>query len=63
MGIEAPLMTDENGTPIEDFYELPNGCICCTVKDDLLKSIEGLIDKWSDIEHILIETNGLADPA
>jgi G3E family GTPase len=63
MGIESPLMTDDNGVPIDDFYEFPNGCICCTVKDDLLKQIEFLVEKRKDIEHILIESNGLADPA
>ena len=63
MGIEAPLMTDEDGNVLEDFYELPNGCICCTVKDDLLITLEKLVEKWSDIELILIESNGLANPA
>jgi len=63
MGIEAPLMTDENGDVLEDFYELPNGCICCTVKDDLINTLEKLIEKRKDIELILIESNGLANPA
>ena len=63
MGIEAPLMTDENGNVLEDFYELPNGCICCTVKDDLINTLEKLVDKRKDIELILIESNGLANPA
>lgn len=56
-------MTDENGNVLEDFYELPNGCICCTVKDDLLNTLEKLIDKRKDIDLILIESNGLANPA
>ena len=63
MGIEAPLMMDENGEVIKDFYELPNGCICCTVKDDLVNTLEKLIEKRKDIEIILIESNGLANPA
>ena len=36
MGIESPLMTDSNGNPFDKFLELPNGCICCSAKDDLL---------------------------
>lgn len=32
MGIESPLMQDSEGKPFDIFYELPNGCICCTAK-------------------------------
>ena len=32
MGIEAPLFTDAEGKPFSKYYELPNGCICCTAK-------------------------------
>jgi len=32
MGIESPLMQDSEGKPFDKFYELPNGCICCTAK-------------------------------
>lgn len=32
MGIESPLMQDSSGKPFDRFYELPNGCICCTAK-------------------------------
>lgn len=32
MGIESPLMQDSQGNPFDKFYELPNGCICCTAK-------------------------------
>ena len=36
MGLESTLMKDSNGDDIEDFYEMPNGCICCASKDDLI---------------------------
>lgn len=36
MGLESALMKDSNGEDIEDFYEMPNGCICCAAKDDLI---------------------------
>jgi len=36
MGLESSLMRDSNGDEIEDFYEMPNGCLCCAAKDDLI---------------------------
>ena len=61
MGIESSLMKDADGNEIDDFYEMPNGCICCAAKDDLINTLDALLEKKSDIEYILIETNGLAD--
>ena len=46
----------------EDIVELANGCICCTVADDFLPAIEALLKRSGDIDHILIETSGLALP-
>ena len=46
----------------EDIVELANGCICCTVADDFLPTLERLLDRASAPEHILIETSGLALP-
>lgn len=39
MGIEAPLITNSDGRPFKDFMELPNGCICCSAKNDLIAAI------------------------
>ena len=61
MGMEQMLMKDANGDDIEDFYEMPNGCICCASKDDLINTLDALLEKKSDIDYILVETNGLAD--
>ena len=61
MGIESTLMKDSEGNDITDFYEMPNGCICCAAKDDLINTLDTLLEKRSDIKYILIETNGLAD--
>ena len=61
MGIENMLMKDADGNDIEDFYEMPNGCICCAAKDDLINTLDSLLEKKNDIEFILVETNGLAD--
>lgn len=46
----------------EDIVELANGCICCTVADDFLPTIQALIDREDPPEHIIIETSGLALP-
>ena len=46
----------------EDIVELANGCICCTVADDFLPTIQALIDRADPPEHIIIETSGLALP-
>jgi cobalamin biosynthesis protein CobW len=46
----------------EDIIELANGCICCTVADDFLPAIETLLKRSHSIDHIVIETSGLALP-
>ncbi len=46
----------------DDVIELANGCICCTVADDFLPTIEKLIDRSDPPDHIVIETSGLALP-
>ncbi|HEY1781457.1 MAG TPA: GTP-binding protein [Roseiarcus sp.] len=47
----------------EDVVEINNGCICCTVRADLVSTIERLLARPRPIERILVETTGLADPA
>lgn len=46
----------------EDVMELANGCICCTVADDFLPTMEKLLNRENPPEHIVIETSGLALP-
>ena len=46
----------------DDVVELANGCICCTVADDFIPTIEGLLDRAQTPDHIIIETSGLALP-
>ena len=45
-----------------DIIELANGCICCTVADDFTPTMEALLDRPDPIDHIIIETSGLALP-
>ena len=46
----------------EDMIELANGCICCTVADDFLPTMQTLLDRPEPPDHIVIETSGLALP-
>jgi cobalamin biosynthesis protein CobW len=50
------------GCADEDIIELANGCLCCTVADEFLPTIEALLGRSPPPEHILIETSGLALP-
>ncbi len=50
------------GCEAENIIELANGCICCTVADDFLPTMEALLDRANPPDHIVIETSGLALP-
>lgn len=63
LGIEG--MIAKNGldnSSLEGFFELNNGCICCTVKDDLLVTLEQLVLHKDRFDYIIIETTGVANP-
>ena len=47
----------------EEIISLDNGCACCTVRGDLLKSLAALKDRRKDFDLILVETTGMANPA
>ena len=46
----------------DDIVELANGCICCTVRGDLIRILGNLLKRRDKFDHILVETTGLADP-
>lgn len=46
----------------EGMITLANGCICCTVRDDLASALDELLDRREAFDHILVETTGLAEP-
>ncbi|THD21801.1 Cobalamin synthase W domain-containing protein 3 [Fasciola hepatica] len=52
----------QTGDLFEDWLELRNGCLCCSLKDPGVKAIESLMKKRGDFDYILVETTGLADP-
>ena len=64
LGIDGELLRacGIEGCGDEDIVELANGCICCTVAEDFLPTMEALLDRPLPPEHILIETSGLALP-
>jgi G3E family GTPase len=47
----------------EEVFEMNNGCICCTVRGDLIRILEGLMKRKGKFDAIIVETTGLADPA
>lgn len=64
LGVDGDILkscADEN-CPAENIVELANGCICCTVADDFIPTIEALMAMPVRPDHILIETSGLALP-
>ncbi|MBJ7539170.1 cobalamin biosynthesis protein CobW [Marinomonas transparens] len=61
--LDCPEDEQDSGSRGDDgFYELANGCICCTVEEEFLPVMEQLVARRDDIDHILIETSGLALP-
>jgi G3E family GTPase len=46
----------------DEVVQLTNGCICCTINGDLLKAVERVLSMRPAVEHIVVETTGLADP-
>lgn len=58
-GIDGALI--DSGA--EEMIELANGCLCCTVRGDLLRTLHGLVPLLDNIDGVLIELSGLADPA
>jgi len=58
-GIDNELVVDAD----EEIFEMNNGCICCTVRGDLIRILAGLMKRKGQFDAILIETTGLADPA
>jgi cobalamin biosynthesis protein CobW len=64
MGVDGEILkgcADDN-CPVENIMELSNGCICCTVADDFIPTLERLMALPQKPDHILIETSGLALP-
>jgi G3E family GTPase len=59
VGIDNELVVGAD----EEVFEMNNGCICCTVRGDLIRIMEGLMKRKGRFDAIIVETTGLADPA
>jgi len=59
IGIDNDLIVESD----EEIYEMNNGCVCCTVRGDLVRVVEGLTRRPGRFDAIIVETTGLADPA
>jgi len=59
IGIDNDLVVNAD----EEVFEMNNGCICCTVRGDLIRVLEGLMRRKGKFDAIIVETTGLADPA
>ncbi|MGR3273943.1 CobW family GTP-binding protein [Acaryochloris marina NIES-2412] len=56
--IDSQLLT----TIDENMVQLTNGCICCTINDDLVEAVYSVLEQEEKIDHVVIETTGVADP-
>jgi len=59
IGIDNDLIVDTD----EEVFEMNNGCVCCTVRGDLIRVVEGLMKRRGKFDAIIVETTGLAQPA
>jgi len=57
IGIDNDLIVESD----EEIYEMNNGCVCCTVRGDLVRVVQGLLKRKGRFDGILVETTGLAD--
>lgn len=61
---KAVTIQDSENAAVQEWLDLGNGCLCCTVKDNGVMAIENLVENSKDkIDYILLETTGVADPA
>ena len=59
IGIDNDLVVGAD----EEVFEMNNGCVCCTVRGDLIRIMDGLLKRKGKFDAIIVETTGLADPA
>jgi G3E family GTPase len=59
IGIDNDLVVNAD----EEVFEMNNGCICCTVRGDLIRILDGLMKRKGKFDAVIVETTGLADPA
>ncbi len=60
IGIDNDLLISTGGN--DDMVELSNGCICCTINNDLVDAVYRVLERSDKIDYLVVETTGLADP-
>merc|ERR1719420_2668889 len=63
VGVDENILATPKENPEEEVIEVMNGCICCTVRGDLVQALKRMYKKVKNFDGVLIETTGLADPA
>ena len=58
IGIDNELIIKRD----DDIVELNNGCICCTINDDLVKTVHKILERKEKLDYLIVETTGVADP-
>ena len=58
IGIDNELIIKSD----DDIVELNNGCICCTINDDLVKTVQTILERQEQLDYLIVETTGVADP-
>lgn len=58
IGIDNELIISSE----DDVVELNNGCICCTINDDLVKTVQKILERQEKLDYLIVETTGVADP-
>ena len=58
IGIDGELVASGS----EELFEMNNGCVCCTVRGDLIRTLHGLLQRPGSFDAVIVETTGLADP-
>src|SRR4030088_2873923 len=62
VGIDGEILKGcgDSACPEENIVELANGCLCCTVADEFVPALDTILSRHPKVEHIVIETSGLA---
>jgi G3E family GTPase len=58
IGIDNELILSSD----DDIVELNNGCICCTINEDLVKTVRKILERREQVDYLVVETTGVADP-
>jgi len=58
VGVDGTMLS----APLDAIFDLNDGCVCCTVREDLVEIFEQLLTRSGEFDHVIIETTGLAEP-